>query len=174
MDKKALPESELTEKVKTVLDAEPHLHAGGIAEKLGVSEGEVVFSLPSGMVTSLPGVHAKAILESLSEWGPVTTIVASGGSIFEVKAPFPKGVEGHGYYNLFGKEGEIHGHLRLDRVNRIGLVCKPHRGQESYFIGFFDKAGLCIFKVYLGRDEHRQLFPEQVDKFMALKGLVNE
>ncbi len=126
------------------------------------------------MVTSVAGRHAKAILESLSEWGPVTTIVASGGSIFEVKAPFPKGAEGHGYYNLFGKEGEIHGHLRLDRVNRIGLVSKPHRGQESYFIGFFDTAGLCIFKVYLGRDEGRQLIPKQIEQFMALKGLGNE
>lgn len=159
----------MKEKVAALLADDPKLHAVAIAEKLEVTEGEVVFAFPDELVATLPGEVAKSILEDLPSWGPVTTIVHSMGSIFEVKAPFPKGKEARGYYNLMGKDGELHGHLRLDLVAKIGLVSKTFMGQESYFIGFFAKTGECVFKVYLGRDKHRKLFPEQIEKFQQLK-----
>jgi putative heme utilization carrier protein HutX len=159
----------MKEKVAALLADDPKLHAVAIAEKLEVTEGEVVLAFPDELVATLPGEVAKSILEDLPSWGPVTTIVHSMGSIFEVKAPFPKGKEARGYYNLMGKDGELHGHLRLDLVAKIGLVSKTFMGQESYFIGFFAKTGECVFKVYLGRDKHRKLFPEQIEKFQQLK-----
>lgn len=159
----------LKTQVAEQLAADPKLHAMAIAETLGVTEGEVVMAFPEELVVALPGRNAQAILEELPTWGPVTTIVHSMASIFEVKAPFPKGKEARGYYNLMGREGELHGHLRLDLVTDIALVSKPFMGQESYFIGFFAKGGECVFKVYLGRDKKRQLFPEQIEKFHALK-----
>ncbi len=155
--------------VSEILNADPKLHAGAIAQQLNLTEGEVVFAFPEELVVRLAGEHAKAILEELPSWGPVTSIVHSMGSIFEVKAPFPKGKEARGYYNLMGKEGEMHGHLRLDLVTNIALVSKEFMGQESYFIGFFAEQGECVFKVYLGRDKQRKLFPEQIEKFNALK-----
>jgi hypothetical protein len=121
------------------------------------------------MVTRVAGEHAQVILEQLPEWGSVTTIVHSFGSIFETKANFPKGKQAHGYYNLMGKEGELHGHLRLDLMEHIALVSKSFRGLESHYIGFFDAQGNCVFKVYLGRDKKRQLFPNQVEAFTQLK-----
>lgn len=159
----------LKSQVAEQLAAEPKLHAMAIAEVLDVTEGEVVMALPEELVVPVPGEEAKAILEDLPSWGPVTTIVHSMGSIFEVKAPFPKGKEARGYYNLMGKAGELHGHLRLDLVTDIALVSKPFMGQESYFIGFFAHSGECVFKVYLGRDKQRQLYPEQIEKFKQLK-----
>ncbi len=159
----------MKEKVAAVLADAPKLHAGAIAEKLEVTEGEVVLAFPDELVVTLPGEVAKNILEDLPSWGPVTTIVHSMGSIFEVKAPFPKGKEARGYYNLMGKDGELHGHLRLDLVAQVALVSKAFMGQESYFIGFFAKTGECVFKVYLGRDKQRKLFPEQIEKFQLLK-----
>lgn len=155
--------------VAELLASDPKLHAMAIADTLGVTEGEVVMAFPDELVVPVPGENAKAILEDLPTWGPVTTIVHSMGSIFEVKAPFPKGKEARGYYNLMGKPGELHGHLRLDLVTDIALVSKPFMGQESYFIGFFAKGGECVFKVYLGRDKQRQLFPDQIEKFKLLK-----
>lgn len=160
---------ELKLKVAALLADNPKLHAVSISEQLAVTEGEVVMSYPDEMVCLLPGHLAKTIIESLPEWGPVTTIVHSMGSIFEVKAAFPKGKEARGYYNLMGKEGELHGHLRLDHVSDVALVSKPFMGQESYFIGFFAVTGECVFKVYLGRDKQRNLFPEQIEKFKLLK-----
>ncbi|MCW8327754.1 heme utilization cystosolic carrier protein HutX [Photobacterium sp. SDRW27] len=159
----------LKSQVAEQLAADPKLHAMAIAEELGVTEGEVVMAYPEELVVTVAGEKAKQILEDLPSWGPVTTIVHSMGSIFEVKAPFPKGKEARGYYNLMGKAGELHGHLRLDLVTDIALVSKPFMGQESYFIGFFAQDGQCVFKVYLGRDKQRQLFPEQIEKFKQLK-----
>ncbi|WP_428459072.1 heme utilization cystosolic carrier protein HutX [Photobacterium makurazakiensis] len=159
----------LKSQVAEQLEADPKLHAMAIAEMLGVTEGEVVMAFPEDLVVATSGEKAQAILEDLPNWGPVTTIVHSMSSIFEVKAPFPKGKEARGYYNLMGKDGELHGHLRLDLVTDIALVSKPFMGQESYFIGFFAQGGECVFKVYLGRDKKRQLFPEQVEKFKQLK-----
>ncbi|WP_318492233.1 heme utilization cystosolic carrier protein HutX [Photobacterium leiognathi] len=160
---------ELKNRVAALLTENPKLHAVSISEDLGVTEGEIVLSYPDDMVQLLPGSLAKTILEALPSWGPVTTIVHSMGSIFEVKASFPKGKEARGYYNLMGKEGELHGHLRLENVSDIALVSKPFMGQESYFIGFFAATGECVFKVYLGRDKQRNLFPEQIEKFQQLK-----
>ncbi|MCE2573316.1 heme utilization cystosolic carrier protein HutX [Motilimonas eburnea] len=161
----------LIEQVASLLQQQPGLHPAGMAEQLNISEGEVVLALPSEMVTAIKGEAAEAILQTLSEWGPVTTIVHNQGSIFEVKARFPKGKTAHGYYNLMGRDGELHGHLKLTEVAYIALVSKPFNGKESHFIGFFSASGQGIFKVYLGRDNKRQLIPEQVEKFQHLKQL---
>ena len=99
----------------------------------------------------------------------MTTIVESDGSIFEVKAPFPKGKDARGYYNLMGRDGELHGHLKLDNVAGIALVSKLFMGKEGHSFQFFGHSGRCIFKVYLGRDEKRQLLADQVTRFMALR-----
>lgn len=160
---------QLKTKVAEILEQDPSLLPAVIAEQLEVSEGQVVLAFPSSIMTPIDGDKAQEILEELVGWGPVTTIVHSMGSIFEVKAPFPKGKVAHGYYNLMGKEGEMHGHLRLDLISNIALVSKPFRGQESHYFGFFTESGDSVFKIYLGRDKKRQLFPEQVEKFNQLK-----
>lgn len=157
------------ESVANMMEEDSNVPVSSMAEELGLNEGEVTFVLPSSMVTPVPGEKAQEILEALPAWGKVTTIVHSFGSIFEYKAPFPKGKVAHGYYNLMGRDGELHGHLRLDLVQHIALVSKPFRGMESHYIGFYNEAGDCVFKVYLGRDKKRQLFPEQLEKLEQLK-----
>lgn len=74
---------------------------------------------------------------------------------------------GRGYYNLNMKddEGTLHGHVKLGNLAQIAFVSLPFRGKESYNIAFIANNGQTIFKVYLGRDEQRQLFPHQVEKF---------
>lgn len=151
------------------LASEPFSALSSLCEQLEQSEAEVTLALPSEMVTEVAGEHAEAILQQLPSWGKVTTIVHSGASIFEFKAPFPKGKLARGYYNLMGKEGELHGHLRLDLVTHIALVSKPFMKMESHYMGFFDGSGHCVFKVYLGRDKQRKLFPEQIALFQQLK-----
>ncbi|GMQ48980.1 heme utilization cystosolic carrier protein HutX [Vibrio sp. 10N] len=160
---------ELKQNVAHILETEPSLLPSAIAEKLGVSERDVVCAMPENMVAFEKGDVAQHILESITTWGPVTTIVHSFGSIFEVKAPFPKGKVARGYYNLMGKEGELHGHLKLDLIKTVALVSKPFMGNESHYFGFFDEAGNNVFKIYLGRDKKRVLFPEQVNSFKALQ-----
>ena len=127
----------LKEKVAKLVHEEPALLPVEIAEVLNVSEFEVVSALPDEMVSFSGGEQTQLYLEKLVGFGPVTTIVHSFGSIFEVKAPFPKGKVARGYYNLMGKSGELHGHLKLSNVANIALVSKPFRGRESHYFGFF-------------------------------------
>lgn len=155
----------LKQQVAQILEQEPKLLPAAIAEKLNISEFEAVSALPDEMIALVDGEQAQSILEGLVGFGPVTTIVHSFGSIFEVKAPFPKGKEARGYYNLMGREGEMHGHLKLDNVKNIALVSKPFMGRESHYFGFFCEEGNNIFKVYLGRNEKRELIESQVTTF---------
>ncbi|HCG6535688.1 heme utilization cystosolic carrier protein HutX [Vibrio parahaemolyticus] len=164
----------IKQQVEVLLEQEPQLLPAAMAERLGVTEFDVVAALPQEMVAIAPGEQAQTILESLVGFGPVTTIVHSFGSIFEVKAPFPKGKVARGYYNLMGREGELHGHLKLDNVKNIALVSKPFMGRESHYFGFFSECGSNIFKVYLGRDEKRELIAEQVTAFRTMKAELNQ
>lgn len=164
----------IKQQLEVLLEQEPQLLPAAMAERLDVTEFDVVAALPQEMVAIAPGEQAQTILESLVGFGPVTTIVHSFGSIFEVKAPFPKGKVARGYYNLMGREGELHGHLKLDNVKNIALVSKPFMGRESHYFGFFSECGSNIFKVYLGRDEKRELIAEQVTAFRAMQAELNQ
>lgn len=157
------------QRVAAYLTANAHAAVSDIAKALQLSEAEATLALPAAMTTAIDAQFALDILTQLPTWGRLTTIIHSCGSIFEVKADFPKGKLAHGFYNLMGREGQLHGHLRLDLVASIALVSKPFRGTDSHYIGFYDQAGECMFKVYLGRDKKRQLFPEQIERFNALK-----
>ncbi len=89
----------VTQQVEELLAKQPMLSVTEIADSLALSEAEVTFALPNEMVVGVDGKLAESILQQLPLWGKVTTIVHSQGSIFEVKAPFPKGKNAHGYYN---------------------------------------------------------------------------
>ena len=164
----------IAQRIQTLLEQDPSAHPSSIATQLAVSEWEVVRHLPADLMTQVPSDQAEALLADLAGWGPVTTIVESDGSIFEVKAPFPKGKTARGYYNLMGRDGEMHGHLRLDNVVGIALVSKLFMGKEGHSFQFFGHSGRCIFKIYLGRDEQRQLLPDQVERFKALRHQYQE
>ncbi len=163
------PSAEIKKQVTDYLEKEVHTPVSQMCEELSLTEAQVTFALPAEMVTAAKGELAETILAVLPSWGKVTTIVNSGGSVFEVKADFPKGKVMHGFYNLMGRDGQLHGHLRTDLITDIAFVSKPFRGSESHYIGFFTAAGLCMFKVYLGRDKKRQLIPEQIELFHAMK-----
>jgi len=166
---KSMLKEQLEQQVQSMVEDQPGLLPSEIAQQLNITEAQVVFSLNSHMVTRVAGGQTESLLGELTDWGNVTTIMHSEGSIFEVKAPFPKGKVAHGYYNLMGKEGELHGHLRIDLITDIALVSKPFRGKESHYFGFFTEQGNSVFKIYLGRDKKRQLLTQQVESFDLLK-----
>lgn len=157
----------LKQQVADLLAENPNIITLEIAEKLQQPEGNILKALPEQFVRLFPAERAIEILQAVSQWGIFTTIIEKEGSIFEIKDRFPTGIIGRGYYNLNMKddEGAIHGHLKLDNIADIAFVSLPFRGKESYNIAFIAPNGQTIFKIYLGRDEQRQLFPEQVEHF---------
>ena len=121
----------------------------------------------------IEGAKAQSVLEQISEWGNVTTIILHGGSVFEFKGPFPKGTVAEGFYNLKGAgqgaAAGFEGHLNLASVVRIDFQEKQHRGRDSYALQFNDKDGKSIFKIFLGRDENGEIIQSQLEAFQALK-----
>lgn len=159
------------QQITQLLAENPNMITLEIAEKLALPEGQVLCNLPSEFVRLFSADRAEEILQAISQWGTFTTIIEKEGSIFEIKDRFPSGIFARGYYNLNMKdqEGTLHGHLKLDNIARIAFASLPFRGKESYNIAFIAHNGQTIFKVYLGRDEQRQLFPTQVEKFKTFQ-----
>lgn len=157
----------LKQQIEQLLTEQPNLITLEIAQQLQRPEGEVLCHLPDQFVRVFSGERAEEILTAISQWGQFTTIIEKEGSIFEIKDRFPTGIVGRGYYNLNmkGKEGALHGHLKLDNIAKIAFVSLPFRNKESYNIAFIAENGQTIFKVYLGRDEQHQLFPAQIEQF---------
>lgn len=118
---------------------------------------------------SMPGEQAQELLETLSDWGTMVTIIIHAGSVFEFKGPFPKGSVAEGFYNLSGPVPGLHGHLSLKQVKQIRFQDKPHRGRESYAFVFENADDEVIFKVFLGRDEKGELLAEQKQRFLAMQ-----
>lgn len=123
-------------------------------------------SIPTGC---MPGTMAKPLLEEISGWDWVTTIVLHGGSVFEFKGPFPPGSESHGFYNLEGEMPGFHGHLNLERVSHIRFQDQPHRGRESYAFVFENNDNEVIFKIFLGREQSGELIATQTQRFKQLQ-----
>ncbi|WP_419831968.1 ChuX/HutX family heme-like substrate-binding protein [Endozoicomonas atrinae] len=92
-------------------------------------------------------------------------------SLFEMVGHFPKGGEKFGYYNLSDRRTPLKGHLKVDNVAVIALVSKPFHGVETRSVQFLSKQGRMLFKVYLRRDKEKNILPEQLEKFEALKKL---
>ncbi|MDR9831506.1 heme utilization cystosolic carrier protein HutX [Vibrio sp. FNV 38] len=164
---------EAKQKVAALCIAEPSLSVTDIANRVSLTEAEASLALPAEMVTAVSGGNAELILGQLPEWGNVTTITNSFGSIFEFKGPFPKGKTAHGYYNIMGKAG-LHGHLKLDLITNIAFVSKQFHGTDTHHIAFFNAGGNCVFRVYLGRDKARHLIPEQIEAFNGMKQSFND
>lgn len=166
-----MEQQSLKQQVADFLAQQPNAMTLQIAQQLQCPEGKVLCALPDEFVRVFSAERAQEILETISHWGIFTTIIEKEGSIFEIKDQFPQGTLGHGYYNLNmrGEQGAIHGHLKLENLAHIAFVSLPFRGKESYNIAFIAHNGQTIFKVYLGRDENHQLFPQQVEKFKAFQ-----
>ncbi|HDR1022920.1 TPA: heme utilization cystosolic carrier protein HutX [Pasteurella multocida] len=157
----------LKEQLASYIEQNPLAITLDMAAHFEKPEGEILCSLPDQFVRVFSGERAEEILAEISGWGIFTTIIEKEGSIFEIKDRFPTGIVGRGYYNLNmkGEEGALHGHLKLDNIAKIAFVSLPFRGKESYNIAFIANNNQTIFKVYLGRDDERNLFPAQVEKF---------
>ncbi|MGL4984067.1 MAG: heme utilization cystosolic carrier protein HutX [Plesiomonas sp.] len=170
LEQSMIKQQDLATQIAALSEQELGASTQALANQFSVSEQQLVAALPVDMSTWIPAEHAQTLLESLTEWGTLTTIIESEGSIFEFKGAFPAGKPAHGYFNLYTKSAEgLHGHLKLDQVAHIALLEKPFMGKESYSLLFFAQSGRCIFKVYLGRDSKRQLFPEQISRFNQLR-----
>jgi len=154
------------------LRAELAGNPGAVLEMLaathGVSLQTVTENLPAACRAMAAGIHAEAVMHEIATWGPVTVLVHTGDIILECKGTLPDGSFARGYYNL-AHGGPLGGHFRLDHCAAIAFVQRPFMGSESCSVSFFNGTGEAMFKIFVGRDEQRQLLSDQVERFKVLQ-----
>ena len=137
-----------------------------VARERKVTPRAVLEALPESMVRIGAGEFAAA-MQDIAEWGEVTLIVHTDDAIFEFTGTIPNGEVGRGYFNLMQPKG-LHGHLRHERCGGVAFVERPFFGKSSAFVAFFNVDGGIMFKVFVGRDENRELKADQLERFRKL------
>ena len=151
------------------LKTEPDGTLEAIAGQYNTTLLEVVKHLPSH--TLVAGDKFDTVWDTVCEWGKVTTLVHSADVILEFTGELPSGFHRHGYFNLRGKTG-MTGHIKAENCTHIALVERKFMAMDTASILFFNAAGNAMFKIFLGRDDHRQLLAEQVDAFRKLAAVL--
>jgi putative heme utilization carrier protein HutX len=139
-----------------------------IAREYGVSTLEVVRKLPEEHRTLLPGSAFERIMGALTTWGEVLFIVHTPDIVLECAGRIPPGSFARGYYNIHG-DSPIGGHIKAENCEAIAFVSRPFMGRASRSIQFFNKNGEAMFKIFVRRDEKREMLAEQVALFDALR-----
>jgi putative heme utilization carrier protein HutX len=164
-----IPE-ELQKKIGEKLKNDPKAKIFTLARELDVPEQAVVECLPEDEACRVGPEHFDEVMAMIATWGPVTTIVQTGAMVLEAKGMLPMGSHGHGYFNLMGdKTYHVGGHIRADLLSAIYFVERPFMDLASMSVQFFDLRGEPMFKIYLGRDDARQLLSDQVEAFTTLR-----
>lgn len=147
--------------------AEPGALIETVAKQYGATLRAVVEALPKPMRRIAAGSAFVEAMGDIATWGDVTFIIHSDDGVFEFSGAVPEGRVGQGYFNLGGRSG-LHGHLRHERCGGIAFVERPFFGRPSASVLFLNTDGGIMFKVFVGRDENRELKPDQLAAFRRL------
>ena len=139
-----------------------------IAPEYGVSTFEVVRQLPGEHRTIISGETFEEVFKDLTAWGEVLFIVHTPDIVLECAGTIPPGSFARGYFNLHG-DSPIGGHLKAENCAHIAFVSRPFMGRPSQSLQFFNKTGDAMFKIFVRRDEKRELLPAQIERFNALR-----
>ena len=153
--------------LESVLAENPGAIVEEVAREHRVTTREVVTALPKAMRKFVTGSAFIDVMKDVGSWGDVTLIIHTDDGIMEFGGPVPAGEVGRGYYNVPGSKG-FHGHLRHERCAGIAFVERPFMNKLSASILFFNIDGGIMFKIFVGRDEKRELKADQMDRFRGL------
>ena len=143
-----------------------------IAKEHHVSTFDVVANLPGAHHTTLGAEHFDSVMDALTTWGEVLFIVHTDDIVLECAGEIPPGTHARGYFNIHG-ESPIGGHIKAENCTAISFIDRPFMGRVSKSIQFFNMSGEAMFKVFVRRDEKRELVVEQAESFDALRAHYN-
>lgn len=141
-----------------------------IASRYQVSLLEVINALPERTLTS--GELFDLIWDEITCWGPVTILVHTEDIILEFKGDLPAGCHRHGYFNLRGRQG-LSGHIKSSHCRHIALIERDFMAMPTASVLFLNALGQAMLKIFVGRDSHHQLLPEQLAAFRQLANALN-
>jgi hypothetical protein len=138
-----------------------------IAREYGVSTLEVVRNLPPEQATVVSGDAFADVMQDISTWGDILFLIHNADIVLECTGKLPQGSFGHGYYNIHG-DSPIGGHIKAENCKAIAFVVRGLK-RVGMSVQFFNAAGEAAFKIFVRRDDNRDLVPEQVKMFAALR-----
>jgi heme iron utilization protein len=154
--------------IRAALEAQPDGVLDEIARRHHVPLREIFDRLGSGSALAAPGARFEAIWRELTAWGPVMFIVHTEDGVFETKAALPPGEPGRGYFNIHG-DSPLGGHIRADRCAAIYFIDRPFFKRRSCSLQFINRDGDAMFKVFVARDDKRELLADQRERFESLR-----
>ncbi|HVZ03819.1 heme utilization cystosolic carrier protein HutX [Hyphomicrobium sp.] len=154
--------------VRAALRDNPDGVLEAIADKHSVPYRTVLDCLPSENSSVAPTEAFDRIWQDLTDWGPIVFIVHTADGVFETACTIPPGTHARGYFNIHG-DSPLGGHLKIDRCAAIYFVDRPFFKRRSCSVQFINGDGQAMFKIFVGRDEDKNLKPEQVARFEKLR-----
>lgn len=156
------------ERALAALAEKPDGIVESIAAAADVTTAEILEILPEGSAVIAPKESFLDIWNELTTWGVVLFLVHTEDVVAEIDGELPVGSEGHGWFNIHG-DSPIGGHIKKDNCASITFVDRAFHGRRSCSIWFMNAKGAPMFKIFVKRDEARELLPEQLAKFEALR-----
>jgi putative heme utilization carrier protein HutX len=150
------------------LAAKPDGIVEAIAGEANVTPAEILEILTDGSAIVAGKDHFLDIWNEMTTWGIVLFLVHTEDVVAEIDGSLPMGSEGHGWFNIHG-DSPIGGHIKKDNCASIAFVDRAFHGRRSCSIWFMNAKGSAMFKVFVKRDEARELLGEQLQKFEALR-----
>lgn len=154
--------------VAEALKAKPDGVLEMIAAQCGVPLRRVFDELPQGAAQHVAGGRLEEIWQELTKWGDVLFIVHTSDIVLECKGLLPPGTIAQGYFNIHG-DSPIGGHIKADRCAAIYFIDRLFHGRRSCSVQFINGDGEAMFKVFVRRDEKRELIADQLALFEALR-----
>lgn len=162
--------AERRERALAALAEKPDGVVEALAAKADVTPAEILEILPAGSAIIADKEAFADIWSRMTEWDDVLFIVHTDDIVLEAEGSLPAGSEGHGWFNIHG-DSPIGGHIRKDNCTSVTFVDRPFHGRRSCSVWFMNAKGSAMFKVFVRRDEQRELIGEQLAKFEALRDL---
>ncbi|MGI2031291.1 heme utilization cystosolic carrier protein HutX [Rhizobium panacihumi] len=168
MDVTAENSSDRRTRATAALAEKPDGVVEAIAANAQVTPAEILEILPEGAAIIAAREEFAPIWTDLTQWGKVLFIVHTDDIVLEAEGTLPEGSEGHGWFNIHG-DSPIGGHIKKDNCASVTFVDRAFHGRRSCSVWFMNAKGSAMFKVFVRRDENRELIAEQLTKFEALR-----
>ncbi|WP_395517084.1 heme utilization cystosolic carrier protein HutX [Pseudorhizobium flavum] len=156
------------ERALAALAEKPDGVVEALAAKAEVTPSEILGLLPEGAAVTVPKDAFADIWTDMTGWGEILLIVHTEDIVLEAEGSLPQGSEGHGWFNIHG-DSPIGGHIRKDDCAAITFVDRQFHGRRSCSVWFMNEKGSAMFKIFVRRNEQRELVGEQLAKFEALR-----
>ncbi len=150
----------------------PNLRIRNAAEKLGVSEAELLATQVGETVTRLRPEFAE-ILTEIENLGKVMALTRNDECVHERKGIYLNPDFSSPHAGLFVGE-DIDLRIFLSHWASVFAVAEKSEHGDRKSLQFFGKDGLAIHKIYLTKDSNDEAFEELVTKFKSEDQSTNE